>query len=144
MPTGLPRQPFGKNKAKWQGNKTMTDKFETMKSTELLLYIFGDNSPKRFVPTIVPMKNDLGRSRGYWDMNTGDVWLHKDLVDKAITMRMLEICESERKAIKIEIENQVGNYDDLIEQLAVYDRLIDEVNENTVAVLARYEKFKEN
>jgi hypothetical protein len=66
------------------------------------------------------------------------------LVDKAITMRMLEICESERKAIELEIENQVGNYDDLIEQLAVYDRLIDEVNENTVAVLARYEKFREN
>ena len=56
-------------------------------------------------------------------------------------MRMLEICESERSLIQEDINNERGDYDRLVEQLEIYDNLINEVNENTVSMLAKYERY---
>lgn len=119
----------------------MTDKFETMPAYQLLAYVFNDNSQDRFVDTIVPNKNNKGRSRAFLDTKTNDIYLHTDLVDKAIAMRMLEICESERSLIQEDINNERGDYDRLVEQLEIYDNLINEVNENTVSMLAKYERY---
>ena len=119
----------------------MTDKFETMPSHELLAYVFKDNSKDRFVDTIVPNNNYLGRSRAYHDTKTNNIYLHTDLVDKAISMRMLEICESQRSLIQEDINNERGDIQSLIEQLKIYDNLINEVNENSLAILGRYKDF---
>ena len=120
----------------------MNDKFETMPSQELLAYVFKDNSPKRFIDVIVPYKNINGRCRAFHDTKTGQVFTRNHLVDQAITMRMLEICEVEREVIQSNINNQVGDYQDLIDQLAIYDNLIDEVNNNAMKILAKYGNFE--
>jgi conjugal transfer/entry exclusion protein len=56
-------------------------------------------------------------------------------------MRMLEICESERSLIQEDINNERGDIQSLIEQLKIYDNLINEVNENSLAILGRYKDF---
>tara|TARA_A100001201_G_scaffold4552_2_gene9044 strand:- start:1506 stop:1880 length:375 start_codon:yes stop_codon:yes gene_type:complete len=119
----------------------MNTKFENMKSQELLQYVFGEYTPDRFVPFIESSKNDLGRTSGFIDTATNSKVYRRNLIDKAIEIRMLEICEIEKEMLESQIKTADPNdIDKLTRQLDQLDHLIDEVNENALRIIGEYEK----
>ena len=110
-------------------------KFEDMKTQELLNYVFGENQNNRFIWKIG--KDGL---ESILDSELHIELTPKMLVKQAVTIRAGEICQTEIEKLEDQLPTTEGDeYKKLLQKIEAYNQIVDEMNHKAEKMIAAYE-----
>ena len=110
-------------------------KFEDMKTQELLNYVFGENHNNRFI-----WKIGKDGIESILDSELHTELTPQILVERAVTIRAGEICQTEIEKLEDQLPTTEGDeYEKLLQKIEAYNQIVDEMNRETEKMIAAYE-----